>query len=56
MFSLIQTAIENGLEPYRYLTWLMKVANKADLADEQIVQALLPWNAPKECRAPQRRK
>ena len=24
MFSLIQTAIENGLEPYRYLTWLLK--------------------------------
>ena len=56
MFSLIQTAIENGLDPYRYLTWLMKMANKADLSDEQIVQPLLPWNAPEECRAPQRRK
>ena len=22
MFSLIQTAIENGLDPYQYLTWL----------------------------------
>ena len=56
MFSLIQTAIESGLDPYKYLTWLMKMANKADLTDEQIVQPLLPWNAPEECRASQRRK
>ncbi len=50
MFSLIQTAIENNLDPYRYLTWLMKTANNADLKDEQIVQSLLPWNAPPECK------
>ena len=56
MFSLIQTAIENGLEPYRYLTWLMKMAKDADLEDAATVQALLPWNAPEECRAAQRRK
>ena len=56
MFSLIQTAIENGLEPYRYLTWLMKMAKDADLEDAATVQALLPWNAPEECRASQRRK
>ena len=45
MFSLIQTAIENGLDPYRYLTWLLKQAKAADLTDAQIVQNLLPWNA-----------
>ena len=56
MFSLIQTAIENGLEPYKYLTWLMKMAKDADLEDATTVQALLPWNAPEECRASQRRK
>ena len=50
MFSLIQTAIENGLEPYKYLTWLMKKAKSADLTDEQTTQTLLPWNAPAECR------
>ncbi len=48
MFSLIQTAIENGLDPYRYLTWLMKTANNADLTDHQTVHNLLPWNAPAE--------
>lgn len=51
MFSLIQTAIENGLEPYKYLTWLMKTAKDEDLTDLQTVQSLLPWNAPAECRA-----
>mgnify|MGYP003292499823 FL=1 len=50
MFSLIQTAIENGLDPYRYLTWLLRTANNADLTDAQAVQNLLPWNVPAECR------
>ena len=54
MFSLIQTAIESGLEPYKYLTWLMKTAKDADLEDAATMQALLPWNAPEECRAHQR--
>ncbi len=49
MFSLIQTAIENGLEPYKYLTWLMKTAKDADLSQEDMIQFLLPWNAPAEC-------
>ncbi len=50
IFSLIQTAIENGLDPYRYLTWLMKTANGADLTQTKSVQVLFPWNAPAECR------
>ena len=51
MFSLIQTAIENGLDPYKYLTWLLQQAKDADMTDTQVVQTLLPWNAPAECRA-----
>ncbi len=51
MFSLIQTAIENGLDPYRYLTWLLKNANNADLTQAEEVQKLLPWNVLEECRA-----
>ena len=50
MFSLIQTAIENGLDPYRYLTWLLRTAKDANLTDTQAVQNLLPWNVPAECR------
>ena len=51
MFSMIQTAIENGLDPYHYLTWLLKAAKDADLSQENTIQALLPWNAPAECHA-----
>ena len=50
MFSLIQTAIENRLDPYKYLTWLMKQAKDADLTNEQTIQALLPWNVSSACR------
>ena len=56
MFSLIQTAIENGLDPYRYLTWLLKTASNADLTDSQIVRTMLPWNAPAEYRAGRKEK
>ena len=51
IFSLIQTATENGLDPYRYLTWLLSSAPKMDLAHPDVVQALLPWNAPPSCNA-----
>lgn len=50
MFSLIQMAIENRLNPYRYLTWLLKEANTADLTDPAAVERLLPWNAPAQVK------
>ena len=51
MFSMIQTAIENGLDPYIYLTWLLKIAKDADLKNPDNIETLLPWNAPAECIA-----
>ena len=51
IFSLIQTAIENGLDPYRYLTWLLSSAAEMEMAQPDVVQALLPWNAPALCNA-----
>ena len=50
MFSLIQTAIENGLDPYKYLTWLLKTANNADPQNPDMPEKLLPWNALAGCR------
>lgn len=50
MFSLIQTALENGLDPYNYLTWLLKQAKDSDLTDTVTVKKLLPWNAVAECK------
>ena len=48
MFSPIQTAIENGMDPYKYLTWLLKQAKDAELSDKKVVQSLLPWAISKE--------
>ena len=45
MFSLIMTALENKLDPWRYLTWLMK--NSETVKD---VEELLPWHAPDNCK------
>ena len=51
IFSLIQTAAENGLDPYRYLTWLLPSAPEMDLAQLDDLQLLLPWNAPPSCKS-----
>lgn len=51
MFSLIQTAIENGLDPYRYLNDLLHTVPNTDLTDTVAVTELLPENAPMECRS-----
>ncbi len=45
MFGLIQTALNNDLDPWRYLTWLMQTSGAAE-----DMEMLLPWNAPQECR------
>ena len=37
IFSLIQTAAENGLDPYRYLTWLFSPAPDMNLAQPDVV-------------------
>ena len=46
-FQTSNAEIENGLEPYRYLTWLIKTAN---LSQEDTIRSMLPWNAPADCR------
>ena len=47
IFSLIQTAMENELDPYLYLSWLMTICKDEEIKEKEI---LLPWNAPAECR------
>ena len=53
-FSLIETAKENGLDPYRYLTWLLKIAPTLNMKDCDQVENLLPMNAPEDCQAGKR--
>ncbi len=50
-FSLIETAKENGLDPYRYLTWVLRTAPTLDMTDCDQVEKLMPMNAPDICRA-----
>ena len=51
MFSLIETAKENGLDPFRYLSWVLTEAPKRKPNDPNWASALLPQNAPIQCRA-----
>ncbi len=50
IYSLVETAKENALDPYRYLTWLRHEAPKMNLSVEDQVAGLLPINALEECR------
>ena len=50
-FSLIETAKENGLDPYRYLTWVLKTAPTINMDDNNQLVTLLPMKAPDECKA-----
>jgi len=42
VFSLIETAKENGLDPYRYLVHILSQAPKLSLQDEDWAEKLLP--------------
>ena len=53
IYSLIETAKENGLDPYRYLLWLLQNAPQLSKTDEAWAEKLLPANAPEECYVPQ---
>jgi transposase len=44
LYSLVETAKANGVEPYRYLAWLFRKLPLANTADDY--SALLPWNIP----------
>lgn len=52
LFSLIETAKENGLDPYRYLTWVLTEAPKrAAVGSPAWAEKLAPQSAPPQCRA-----
>lgn len=49
IFSIIETAKENGLDPYEYLKYVFTKA--PNLKEIESVDILLPWNAPGCCRS-----
>ncbi|MFI3251200.1 MAG: transposase domain-containing protein, partial [Eubacteriales bacterium] len=52
MYSIIETAKENGLDPYKYLVHIFKTAPNLDQSVDNWVDELLPWNAPEYCKVP----
>ena len=52
IYSLIETAKENDLAPYRYLVWLLNTAPALSQRDEAWAESFFPANAPQECRIP----
>ena len=51
IFSLIETAKENGLAPYRYLAWVLEQAPRLSTEQKYWARLLTPANAPPGCRA-----
>ncbi len=44
LYSLVETCKANGIDPYRYLTWLFQRLPLAKRVDDY--DALLPWKMP----------
>lgn len=52
IYSLIETAKENNLDPYRYLVWLLNNAPGLSQKDEAWAESFLPVNVPQEFKIP----
>ena len=52
IYSLIETAKENHLDPYRYLLWILRNAPALSQTDAAWAEQLTPASAPDECRIP----
>ena len=52
MFSLLSTALENGLNPFNYLVYIFKnVPNWKIGENPEMIEQLLPWNVPEAVKA-----
>ena len=52
MFSVIETARENGLNPFKYLTYIFKNAPNWDIRNNaDLLQLLMPDSVPDSCKA-----
>lgn len=53
IYGLIEIAKENGLDPYRYLLWVLKSAPALSQIDEFWAEKLTPVMVPLGCKVPQ---
>ena len=56
IFSLIETAKENDLDPFRYLVWVLSNAPAMAANDADWAEKLTPIHAPESCRNLQPKK
>lgn len=51
-YSIIETAKENGLNPFSYIVYLLEQLPNMDIEDKDLIDALLPWadGLPDSCR------
>jgi transposase len=51
IYSIVESAKENGLNPYSYLQYLFEKLPNVDIQDQDAVDELLPWSSalPPEC-------
>ena len=52
IYSLVETARESGLDPYRYLLWVFKTAPALTVQDKGWAEKLVPASAPIDCYVP----
>lgn len=50
IYSLTETALANGLDPYKYFTWVLQQAPVLSKTDKDWAERLVPHNAPEWCR------
>lgn len=52
IYSIVESAKENNLNPYAYLKYLFERMPNVDLVDQDVLDSLLPWSEalPRECR------
>lgn len=51
IYSIVESAKENGLNPYSYLQYLFEKMPNVDIQDPSVMDELLPWSCtlPQEC-------
>lgn len=58
IYSVVETAKENGLNPFNYLSYLFEELPNMDTTEVDKLDQLLPWSPtlPEECRVPNKSK
>jgi transposase len=44
IYSIVETAKENGFNPYTYLTYLFEMLPNLNSTAPEVLDQLLPWN------------